>query len=165
MCRTPFQKWAPWASAPTMKARRQTEIMDVIRSQRLSSQRELQAELAKRGFEVNQATLSRDVRELRLVKVPASGGGSYYAAGDDSETTATLERLMPALFLSAEGTGNLLVVRTVTGGAQPVALAIDQEDWPELLGTIAGDDTILLILKAAKALPEIEARLRSLAGE
>ncbi len=146
------------------KADRQQAILQLVRERRLSSQRELQGQLAELGFEVNQGTLSRDVRELRLVKVPAAGGGAYYALSDEQESAATLDRLLPALFLRAEGTGNLLVVRTVTGGAQPVALAIDQEDWPELLGTISGDDTILLILRDPDRLTELGERLRSLAG-
>lgn len=145
------------------KQARQDAILEIVGRERIGSQRSLQEELAKRGIGVNQATLSRDVRELRLVKTPASGGGAYYTVVEDAETTATLDRLLPALWVSAEGTGNLLVIRTVTGGAQPVALAIDQEDWPELLGTIAGDDTILLILRDVADRPGLEARLRGLA--
>jgi transcriptional regulator of arginine metabolism len=150
---------------PKTKAQRQKAIRDAVNGSRVASQRELRELLAERGFTVNQATLSRDLHELRLVKVPAAGGGSYYAEVEDGESAAALERLLPALFLSAEGTGNQLVVRTVTGGAQPVALAIDQEDWPELLGTIAGDDTILLILKEAKTRGALTRRLEKLAGQ
>ena len=145
------------------KPERQSAILELVQRHRVSSQRELRELLAERGVEVNQGTLSRDLRDLRLVKTPAAGGGAFYASPDSGDTSPALERLLPALFVSADGTGNLLVLRTVTGGAQPVALAIDQEDWPELLGTIAGDDTILLILRDAELLEPIQQRLEELA--
>ncbi len=79
---------------------------------------------------------------------PTDGG--HYTLPEEWEHSPPLESLLPTLFVSAEGTGNLLVVRTMTGGAQAVALGIDWEEWPEVLGTIAGDDTILLILRDAE---------------
>lgn len=75
-----------------------------------------------------------------------------------------LESLLPTLFHGAEGVGNLLVVRTMKGGAQTVAAGIDWEEWPEVLGTLAGDDTILIILRDAEHLPEVQARLQEMAG-
>lgn len=121
--------------------------------------------LGEAGFEVAQATLSRDIREIGLVKVPADDGGSSYTVPVDvTDPTPTLRRLLPALYLGADGVGNLLVVKTLTGGAQPVAVAIDWEEWPEVVGTIAGDDTILLILREAGHLREITDRLEELAG-
>lgn len=125
---------------------------------------ELKELLAREGIEVTQATLSRDLRDLRLVKVPGVNGGGHYALPEEWENTPPLESLLPTLYLSAEGTGNLLVVRTMTGGAQAVALGIDWEEWPEVLGTIAGDDTILLILKEAGQLEEVRSRILQIAG-
>jgi transcriptional regulator of arginine metabolism len=84
---------------------------------------------------------------------------------EEWEHSPPLEALLPTLFVSAEGAGNLLVVRTMTGGAQAVALGIDWEEWPEVLGTIAGDDTILLILKDSDRTEEVRARILEIAGE
>ncbi len=125
---------------------------------------ELRELLAQEGIDVTQATLSRDLKDLRLVKVPAAGGGSHYTLPEEWQHTPGLESLLPSLFISAEGTGNLLVVRTMTGGAQAVALGIDWEEWPEILGTIAGDDTILIILKQAEFMETLRGRIRSMAG-
>jgi transcriptional regulator of arginine metabolism len=147
------------------KLQRQAVILELVRNERVPSQEVLRELLAERGFEVAQATLSRDLRELGLVKVPDEQGGSVYAVPSHvTDPTPTLERLLPALYLGAEGVGNLLVVKTLTGGAQPVAVAIDWEEWPEVLGTIAGDDTILLILREGGGMQAVVARLEELAG-
>jgi len=131
------------------KAARQEAVLDVVRSTDVSSQEELRSILKERGFGVSQGTLSRDVRELRLAKVRGPGGRSHYALPDDYEHTPTLRSLLPALVLSAEAVGNLLVVGTRRGSAGPVAEAIDGESWPEIVGTVAGDDTILIVLRNA----------------
>lgn len=141
------------------KRDRQHAILEFIRSHRVTSQMELRDLLEGKGIGVTQATLSRDLRDLRLVKVPGAEGGGHYTLPEEWEHSPPLESLLPTLFISAEGTGNLLVVRTMTGGAQAVALGIDWEEWPEVLGTIAGDDTILLILRDAKYQEEIRIRL------
>ena len=125
---------------------------------------ELRTFLGERGIDVTQATLSRDLRDLRLVKVPGADGGGHYTLPEEWEHSPPLETLLPTLFISAEGTGNLLVIRTMTGGAQAVALGIDWEEWPEVLGTIAGDDTILLILRDASHLDGIKERLAEIAN-
>jgi transcriptional regulator of arginine metabolism len=145
------------------KRQRHQAILNLIRVNRVGSQETLRELLEGEGIEVNQATLSRDIRELRIVKVPAADGQPYYSIPAEWENTPPLEALMPTLFLSAEGTGNLLVVRTMTGGAQAVALGIDWEEWPEVLGTVAGDDTILIILREPDHLPGIRDRLEQLA--
>ena len=146
------------------KRHRQGAILELIRTHRVTSQNELRSLLESRGVAVTQATLSRDLRDLRLVKVPGADGGGHYTLPEEWEHSPPLETLLPTLFVSAEGTGNLLVVRTLTGGAQAVALGIDWEEWPEVLGTIAGDDTILLILRDAHHLSEVQERLREIAG-
>jgi transcriptional regulator of arginine metabolism len=145
------------------KRDRQGAILDIIRQARVNSQMELRDHLAQLGIEVTQATLSRDLKDLRLVKVPVAGGGSHYTLPEEWEHTPPLETFLPALFISAVGTGNLLVVHTMTGGAQTVALGIDWEEWPEVLGTIAGDDTILLILREADSMKEMIGRLLEIA--
>lgn len=142
------------------KPARHTTIRELIQSNRVSSQEQLRELLDARGFEVTQATLSRDIRELRLIKVHDPDGGTHYTLPPESwDNAPALTRLLPALYLGAEGTGNLLVVKTMVGGAQAVAEAIDWEEWPEVLGTLAGDDTILLILRDARQLSTVLKRL------
>lgn len=146
------------------KRARHELILEVIRGARVSSQEALRALLEARGTEVTQATLSRDMRELRLVKVPAADGTPFYSSPDEWDSTPSLETLLPALFHRADGVDHLLVIRTMKGGAQTVAAAIDWEEWPEVLGTLAGDDTILIILRDPAKLATVRKRLEKMAG-
>lgn len=148
-----------------LKPQRHAEILHIVRDSRVHSQEALRELLAERGVEVAQATLSRDIRELGLVKVPDEEGGSYYTVPTHvTDPTPTLARLLPALYLGADGVGNLLIVKTLTGGAQPIAVALDWEEWPEIVGTVAGDDTILVILRSPDHLPTVNRKLQQLAG-
>ncbi len=146
------------------KGDRHKQILEVIRTHRVTSQESLRELLHERGTEVTQATLSRDIRELRLVKAPGADGVGYYSSPGEWDSTPSLESLLPALFHSAEGVDHLLVVRTMKGGAQTVAAGIDWEEWPEVLGTLAGDDTILLILRDPATLDTVRERLEAMAG-
>lgn len=147
------------------KQRRLAAVRELVQSHRIGNQEHLRELLAARGFDVAQATLSRDIRELRLVKVPDADGHTHYTLPPESwDNAPAIARLLPALYLGAEGTGNLLVVKTMIGGAQAVAEAIDWEEWPEVLGTLAGDDTILMILRQPEYVPVIQRRLEDLAG-
>ncbi len=145
------------------KKERKEAILALIRSRRIGSQEALRALLSDRGIEVTQATLSRDMAELKLVKVMGADGGARYALPDAEGQSPPSETLLSSLFLSAEASGNLMVVRTMTGGAQAVALAIDSEEWAEVLGTLAGDDTVLVILRDAEQAAAVGARLRGIA--
>ncbi len=146
------------------KKKRHAAICSILRTRRVRSQNELRRLLRERGFRVTQATLSRDLRELRVAKVPRADGESYYAVTEAHDAAPALERLLPHLLVSVEGVGNLIVVRTLAGGAQAVAEAIDLEEWPETLGTVAGDDTILIVLRAARHCAAVVRRIRQLAG-
>ena len=146
------------------KRERQGAVLELIRSRQVTSQEALRELLAERGFDVTQATVSRDIRELRLVKVPGADGVGYYSVPEEWESTPSLESLLPTLFHSADGVDNLLVVRTLKGAAQTVAAGIDWEEWPEVLGTLAGDDTILIILRDAGKRPVVQERLEQMAG-
>ena len=152
----------------TPKRDRQNAILEMVRTHPVDSQEELRRLLRQRGWDVTQATLSRDLRELRLARVPTPDGPRYLAAGGGSAGgdggAAAVEGLLPSLVLSVDGVGELLVVRTVVGGAQPVAAALDREGWPEVLGTLGGDDTVLLICRSAAARDRIARRIRDLAG-
>jgi len=145
------------------KIERQEQILDLIKHHRVTSQESLRALLLERGTDVTQATLSRDVRELRLVKVPGGDSTAHYSLPEGWESTPALSSLLPTLFHSAEGVGVLLVIRTMKGGAQTVAAAIDWEEWPEILGTIAGDDTILLILRDETSRDDVRERVIAMA--
>jgi transcriptional regulator of arginine metabolism len=147
------------------KRTRQTAILEIIRQERVGSQEALREFLLERDIDVTQATLSRDIRDLRLVKVQGADGQPYYTLPEEWENAPPLERLLPTLFLSVEGAGNLLVVKTMTGGAQAVGLGIDWEEWPEVLGTIAGDDTILLVLRDAGQMDQVVERIEKIARE
>jgi transcriptional regulator of arginine metabolism len=127
------------------KLARHKAIRDVITGQTVASQDELRRHLARRGHRVTQATLSRDLHELGLVK---SGEGYAFPANGDSVPDAWLpsvERLIREFVYEVKAAQNLVVLRTSTGSAQPVAAAIDAEEWDEVVGTIGGDDTILIV--------------------
>ena len=146
------------------KRERQAAILELLGSNRIPSQEAMRELLQVEGFDVTQATLSRDIRELRLVKARGAQGESHYRLPEASENKPALQTLLPVMYLSAEGTGYLLVVRTVSGSAQAVAIAIDWEEWPEILGTIAGDDTIFIAHRSVADRVEVERRLSQLAG-
>jgi len=145
------------------KLDRHAQILEVLKGHRVTSQESLRGLLKEQGTDVTQATLSRDIRELRLVKVPGADGTPHYSVPEEWNSTPSLESLLPALFHSAEGVDHLLVVRTMKGGAQTVAAGIDWEEWHEVLGTLAGDDTILIILRKPELLPTVQARLEQMA--
>ncbi len=122
--------------------------------------------LLQRGWDVTQATLSRDLRELRLARVPTPEGARYAITdGTIEESRAALDTLLPQLFLRIEGVSEMLILRTVPGGAQPIAAALDGEAWSDILGTVGGDDTILIICRSVAARERVMRRLRALAGE
>ena len=127
-----------------VKQERHTAIRDLLATTSVASQDELRRQLARSGFHVTQATLSRDIHELRLMK----GSRGYALPQQDSPGEDDLPgvgELLRSFGLEVRPALNLLVVITTTGSAQPVAAAIDYEEWPEVVGTIAGDDTILVI--------------------
>jgi transcriptional regulator of arginine metabolism len=152
----------------TPKQDRQSVILELVQSHAVESQEELRRLLRQRGWDVTQATLSRDLRELRLARVPSPDGPRYTVSGGSSGSEGApgvLAALLPQLVRSVDGVGEMIVVRTVIGGAQPVALALDRESWPEVLGTLGGDDTILLVCRSAAARERITRRLKDLSGK
>jgi transcriptional regulator of arginine metabolism len=147
-----------------LKLPRHAAILELIRTHRVPSQEALRELLATRGIDVAQATLSRDIRHLGLVKTPDDQGGSAYVVpAGGADVAPTLSRLLPALYVGADGVGNLLVLKTLVGGAQPIAVAIDGEGWPEIVGTIGGDDTILIVLRSPDHRETIVSRIEAIA--
>ncbi|HVH67897.1 MAG TPA: arginine repressor [Gemmatimonadales bacterium] len=149
-----------------MKTQRHAAILKIVRTATVASQERLRELLKADGFDVTQATLSRDIRELGLAKVAAPDGGSHYASPPETSTAIRphLEQLLPTLLVSVDGVGPLLVVKTPAGGAQALGLALDAAGWNEIIGTIAGDDAVLVITRSERARRAVHTRLKELAG-
>ena len=148
-----------------MKAKRQTAILRLVREHLIPSQERLRELLARAGFDVTQATLSRDIRELGLAKSPGEDGAPVYAAAQEGMLPSpALSTILPSLLLKVDGVGPMLVLRTPTGSASALAAALDHEDWPEVLGTLAGDDTLLIIAGSVADRKKLARRVAKLAG-
>jgi transcriptional regulator of arginine metabolism len=150
-----------------MKARRQTVILELIDREPLHNQEQLRRRLRQRGFGATQATISRDITELGLVKQP--GDGAYRRSTADATTPATartaLQRAAGEYLQRVERVQQLVVLRTGIGQAQPLALAIDRTHLPEAAGTIAGDDTILIIARDARRAAVLAKRFEQFAAK
>ncbi len=148
-----------------MKARRQARILDLVDREPLHSQEQLRRRLRQHGFDATQATISRDIAELGLMK--RAGDGAYQRPGVEAanpETALTaLERAAGEYLRRIERVQQLVVIRTDIGQAQPLALAIDRARLPEVIGTIAGDDTILVIARDARRAAALVTRLETYA--
>jgi transcriptional regulator of arginine metabolism len=157
------RKWRPDWRQDEMKFQRHNAIRDLLSSSLVTNQDELRRKLRRRGFAVTQATLSRDIHELRLSKGPSgysmpNGNGNHAAVEDDSPPSVA--DMMESFGMRVRQAMNQVVVGTVMGGAQPFAAALDWEAWPEVVGTVAGDDTVLVICPDPRRAGEVEARLR-----
>ncbi len=148
-----------------MKARRQVVILELIDREQLHSQEELRRHLRHRGFDATQATISRDIKELGLVK--RAGDGAYQRPGTDAtnpETALTaLEHATAEYLRRVERVRQLVVIRTGVGQAQPLAIALDRAQLPESVGTIGGDDTILVIARGERDAASLVKRLKGFA--
>jgi transcriptional regulator of arginine metabolism len=148
-----------------MKQQRHTAIRDVLHQATVPSQDELRRRLARRGFHVTQATLSRDIHELRLSKGPAG----YALPGDlpetdDEDSLPGIREVLGSFGIEVRQALNQLVLITTTSAAQPVAAGVDYEDWPEVVGTIAGDDTVLIICPDERQARILKARIEEHIG-
>ncbi len=145
-----------------MKRGRHSKIIELIQSKEISTQEELLKELRAIGFNVTQATVSRDIRELRLVKILSKSGNYCYAVSDVKKTDvkSALEPLFSTSVLSVENAGNLVVIKTVSGMAQAVCTSIDAAGFGDIVGSIAGDDTIFLAAKTPEKAVGIASNLK-----
>jgi transcriptional regulator of arginine metabolism len=150
-----------------MKARRQSVVLELVDREPLHSQEALRRRLHQRGFEATQATISRDIKDLGLVK--RAGDGAYQRPGISAQSPETalaaLERASAEYLRRVERVQQLVVVRTGTGQAQPLALALDGAQLSEVVGTIAGDDTILVIARGARVAAALVKRLKGYSSE
>ena len=144
-----------------MKTYRQSAILDLVSRQVMRSQNTLRRQLAARGITATQATISRDIKELGLVKRAADG--AYQKAQIETPSPAVtgdrVRRAVVAYLCRADRVQQLLVLKTDPGQAQPLAFALDQAAWPEVVGTVAGDDTILVVMRTAQSARILERRL------
>ena len=141
-------------------------IRKIIAERKISSQEHLLQELESEGVTVTQATLSRDLKVLQVGKVPDVGGGYYYALSEsEGETMTGYVEDFKRGYLSIAFSGNLGVIKTLAGHADTVAIALDRLDFQEILGTIAGDDTILVILREGEDETSLMARLQGAMGD
>ena len=147
-----------------MKADRQARILALITEHPIETQEELADRLVAEGFKVTQATVSRDIRELRLTKVIGANGRQCYAflSPKDPAYFQRFVRVLQDGFASAETAGNILVIKTVAGMAMAVCLAIDAMNWSEVVGSIAGDDTIMCAIRTTEDTPKVMDKIRKI---
>lgn len=140
-----------------MKENRHAKIVELINKYRIETQEELAARLNKEGFQVTQATVSRDIRDLKLTKIPAEGGGQRYALHQSGQNGMNEKyiRVLRDGYLSMDMAQNILVIRTVAGMASAVCAAIDAMKWHEVVGSVAGDDTIMCAIRSLEDTIEV----------
>jgi transcriptional regulator of arginine metabolism len=145
------------------KTLRQRAVLDALKHGSIASQEALQRALRKRGFKVGQATLSRDIRDLNLSKT-SHGYALPQTEGSLALALPPVSRLVREFVLNVRAAQNLLVIDTIVGSAQPVAAALDETDWDEVVGTIAGDDTILIVCPDKDGAKELAGRIEEMLG-
>ncbi len=151
----------------TKKQRRHAVLQQLLREQSIRSQADLQAALSEQGVEVSQATLSRDIKELGFVKTPLPDERYQYVAPKQQVQQRRYERLALSFrhfVTSYDHAENLVVVKTTAGSAPAVAEDLDAMPWEEVLGTVAGDDTILVVVRSANAVQQLHERFQHLLG-
>ncbi len=147
-----------------MKTKRQSKILELIRKKDIETQEELLAHLIKDGYAVTQATVSRDIREMKLTKVSVNGGKQKYTALNDSpeDMSEKYVRVLRDGFISMDIAQNILVIKTVSGMAGAVCASLDAMNIHEIVGSIAGDDTIMCAIRTAEDAVAIMKRLRKI---
>ncbi|MGL4774613.1 MAG: arginine repressor [Clostridium sp.] len=150
-----------------MKSKRHIKILEIIKEKDVETQEELAEELKNAGFDVTQATVSRDIKNLKLVKMQGAYGKYKYTAptNDRANLTDKLSNILINAVISAENVDKMVVVKTFTGGASAAAEAIDTLGFTEIAGTVAGDNTIFILVRTIEAAEEIVAKLNKLIRE
>ena len=150
-----------------MKTRRQAKILELIQRNDVETQEELSAYLVREGFQVTQATVSRDIRELKLTKIAVDNGKQKYAVITDADSgmMEKYARVLREGFISMDLAKNIVVIKTVSGMAGAVCAAIDAMKFQEMVGSIAGDDTIICIIRDDEEAIKIMKKLRKIVGK
>ncbi len=147
-----------------MKVDRQAKILTLISEYPIETQEELAEKLVEAGFKVTQATVSRDIRELRLTKVMGDNGRQRYAflSPKDPDYAKRFVRVLQEGYASAEAAGNILVVKTIIGMAMAVATALDNLEFSEIVGCVAGDDTIFVAVRSPRECIRLQEKIKRL---
>jgi transcriptional regulator of arginine metabolism len=147
-----------------LKARRQAKILELIKHHVVETQEDLAEALGQQGIPVTQATVSRDIKELQLNKVPVGDGRYRYALPDETPPVSwdKRRRIFQESVLSLDASENIIILHSLPGTAPGVASAIDHLGWPEMIGSVAGDDTVMMVIKPIQATIEVVERIRGL---
>lgn len=147
-----------------MKGQRHLKIREILGSQDIETQDELVEALRSAGYNVTQATVSRDIKELHLIKTPLSNGHYKYALPSEQRVNplSRLKRVLSEHFVGIDYTDNLIVMKSMPGTANAIGALMDSLEWPELMGTICGDDTILMICRTREQSQEIVNRITAM---
>lgn len=147
-----------------MRYTRQNKILDLIRNHEIGTQEKLAKLLRSAGFKVTQATISRDIKELQLVKIVSENGKSCYAIPSKTEAPVSdrFKKILKETIQSIDAAENIIVIKTLSGCANAAGEAIDTSDYPEIVGTLAGDNTMLVIVDKKESVPELLKALREL---
>ena len=150
-----------------MKAKRQSKIIELIQSHDIETQEELSTYLQKEGFQVTQATVSRDIRELKLTKIAMDNGRQKYSVlvEVDAGMAEKYVRVLKEGFVSVDMAQNIVVIRTVSGMASAVCAAVDAMKIKDMIGSIAGDDTIICVIRSADMAASVVGRIRKIVGK
>lgn len=151
-----------------MKRYRYTKIKEIVKSRPIETQEELANALMEEGIDVTQATVSRDIKELMLIKIPTGDGRYRYALSPEESVVLSrsrISRLFQDSITGIDSSVNLVVLHTLPGSAQSVCFAIDHARWGEVIGTVGGDDTILLVARTIEDVEEIKKRISDLMKE
>ncbi|MEW6523138.1 MAG: arginine repressor [Bacillota bacterium] len=148
-----------------MKARRQVKILEIIRHHVVETQEELARHLRSEGLDVTQATVSRDIKDLNLVKRPTGDGRYRYSVPDDHQgigASAKLKRLFADCCLGVDFSENIIMIKTLSGTAPGVGEAVDTLRMPEIIGCVAGDNTVLVVIRSKTTVQDVVEKLRTL---
>lgn len=150
-----------------MKSTRHSRIKDIIENQVIETQEDLAEALRKQNIEVTQATVSRDIKEMMLIKIPTGDGRYRYAYPLEKNiifSKTRMSRMFQDSVIGMNFSENIIVIKTLPGTANAVASTLDYAKWPEIIGTVAGDDNILVVVKPMEAVPEVMKKLELLNG-
>jgi transcriptional regulator of arginine metabolism len=148
-----------------LKGLRLSRIKELVEHNIIETQEDLAEALRKEGIDITQATVSRDIKELMLIKAPVGDGRYRYALPKEQNAIfshSRMSRMFQDSVVAIDSSENIIVLKTMPGTAQAVAATIDNTKWPEILGTVAGDDTIFMVIKPVAAVPDVITKFRDL---
>lgn len=145
-----------------MKNRRQRRILEIIDKEDIATQKGMADRLQEEGFSITQATVSRDIKELHLSKIPTDRGTYRYSRPQGAVQSGRRQLVFREFLTGYDHSQNMVVLKSAPGNANTIASVLDEDPWPEVIGTIAGDDTVLLIIKPMSAVPAVIKRIQEI---